>query len=664
MEKFETFVINLERRKDRLESFLQRFPGTGNAKKLKIFKAIDGNNLNYDSPALHHVLKESIEQRHLKLTLNSGEIGCLLSHVSLWKKIVDENIPFAHIYEDDALFSENFVTRIKKVFENTFGINPPPAIVYTGGRKHKNYVTKNITKTIGNLVAHSKKNWNRHVKDLDRWLHAYIISNRGAGLLLDMVFNHFNGKLGIDQAVVMFLNKSSEETYSANPLLCYSIPQGDSDIRNWGIKQNYCPFSLQDKVNLIKFPQFIQHEDDITDSLNPDVKEKCEDLYGREVDDDFKNISNCHQGYDNLFLPHHRLQHNFNVDTTLYINKFRYSNCSQIGVITDDEDSGMGDDFILCGGGSKIPNQLIVKDLDFSSVCGHSDTPGENCVRFDTHRWKDAAAGTIYKQNYHSAFIDVWDILNGQIVGEVKEEAKFQVIFEHAIPQLTNNIEKISIYQDGRVGDDTYLWAEVTSENFQTHGGADVDNEDVLDCTLKPGNVDLNIDDEMLTKCTSLNRPNLPFRDLSNYQKMNSLSLISQYNRLVLKIIKPDVAPRAADGKITINLYVTKNTDAYLSDSKKCTGTDQSCASNDDCDAGKTCNYDESTLSSFGKRLTLLAACTRIEHAAHLNDFHFKCEDNNATWDPKREQCVDSCNTRCWHKITLNLENVPTSSQS
>ncbi|WP_163122618.1 glycosyltransferase family 25 protein [Acinetobacter portensis] len=36
-----------------------------------------------------------------------GELACFMSHVSLWKKMVDENIPYLAIFEDDIFLGEN-----------------------------------------------------------------------------------------------------------------------------------------------------------------------------------------------------------------------------------------------------------------------------------------------------------------------------------------------------------------------------------------------------------------------------------------------------------------------------------------------------------------------------------------------------------------------------
>lgn len=39
--------------------------------------------------------------------LTQGEIACLISHVCLWQKIIDDGLPYAAIFEDDIFLAEN-----------------------------------------------------------------------------------------------------------------------------------------------------------------------------------------------------------------------------------------------------------------------------------------------------------------------------------------------------------------------------------------------------------------------------------------------------------------------------------------------------------------------------------------------------------------------------
>ena len=40
--------------------------------------------------------------------MTKGEIGCALSHLKIYQKTVDEDIPYALILEDDTLFDTEF----------------------------------------------------------------------------------------------------------------------------------------------------------------------------------------------------------------------------------------------------------------------------------------------------------------------------------------------------------------------------------------------------------------------------------------------------------------------------------------------------------------------------------------------------------------------------
>ena len=83
-------MINLERSVDRRTDMDRQLRDLG--ADYEIWPAIDGRALD-----------ESVYmQRGGARGLFRGEVGCYLSHLSLWKKIRDEQIPLALILEDDA----------------------------------------------------------------------------------------------------------------------------------------------------------------------------------------------------------------------------------------------------------------------------------------------------------------------------------------------------------------------------------------------------------------------------------------------------------------------------------------------------------------------------------------------------------------------------------
>ena len=47
--------------------------------------------------------------KYEKRLMKPGEIGCALSHQAIYRKMVDENIPYALIFEDDAVISPDIL---------------------------------------------------------------------------------------------------------------------------------------------------------------------------------------------------------------------------------------------------------------------------------------------------------------------------------------------------------------------------------------------------------------------------------------------------------------------------------------------------------------------------------------------------------------------------
>lgn len=103
-----TFVINLNRATDRRNRM------TNLCKNLKldfeIFTAIDGRELDGD-----FIRSNVYDYKNCFLT--RGEIGCALSHVSVYREIVNRRLPYALIIEDDAVLDSRaveFVREFKK----------------------------------------------------------------------------------------------------------------------------------------------------------------------------------------------------------------------------------------------------------------------------------------------------------------------------------------------------------------------------------------------------------------------------------------------------------------------------------------------------------------------------------------------------------------------
>lgn len=134
------YIINLDRKTERwanIKKELNRISIT-NKKKLtnisrrfsatdaKYLKLEDYNNLltpyYYLSdqfkvePNPKYVIKNKDKDK--KISMSIQEIAVTLSHISVWRKMVQENIPYALILEDDIYFTYGFSNKIDKIWGN------------------------------------------------------------------------------------------------------------------------------------------------------------------------------------------------------------------------------------------------------------------------------------------------------------------------------------------------------------------------------------------------------------------------------------------------------------------------------------------------------------------------------------------------------------------
>lgn len=91
-------IISLKTANERREHIIQEFGKQGI--DFEFFDAITPYLIDETCQKLGINLKEN--QR-----LSNGEKGCFLSHVYLWQKMIDENIEYLAIFEDDVYLGEN-----------------------------------------------------------------------------------------------------------------------------------------------------------------------------------------------------------------------------------------------------------------------------------------------------------------------------------------------------------------------------------------------------------------------------------------------------------------------------------------------------------------------------------------------------------------------------
>ena len=119
---FEVYLINLERNKERLESFIKQYERCDlRVKQIKRFEAIDGKKLeNIETlltPKAFDEIKEietsGYRTKHYQLT--RGAIGCYLSHLAVYELIANNTFPYGFIFEDDVLIDRYILKKLNKM---------------------------------------------------------------------------------------------------------------------------------------------------------------------------------------------------------------------------------------------------------------------------------------------------------------------------------------------------------------------------------------------------------------------------------------------------------------------------------------------------------------------------------------------------------------------
>lgn len=167
------FVINLERRKDRLK-FVNNQLQKNNIKYTR-FNAFDGKKL--------HQYKNEIDlyiNKNSEIMKNNGQIGCSLSHLILWEKVVEKKMKHALIFEDDVIILDNFNERLNNIIKE---LPEDYNLVLLGGTTMKGSLIDG-KQYILQGANYPEFNW---------CLHAYLINYKFAEkLLIDIKNNKLN----------------------------------------------------------------------------------------------------------------------------------------------------------------------------------------------------------------------------------------------------------------------------------------------------------------------------------------------------------------------------------------------------------------------------------------------------------------------------------------
>ncbi|MES1964854.1 glycosyltransferase family 25 protein [Psychrobacter sp. AH5] len=141
--------------------------------------------------------------------LSPIELACMMSHVAIWQKMINENIPYITIFEDDVYLGQD----AKYLLNSSEWIKPEWNIIKIETVYNKVFLASKSQDIL------SSKRCITQLKGKHLGAGGYILSLKGIKLLLDYTFN--KPLLPIDEIVFKnFITQSSEPVYQMVPALC------------------------------------------------------------------------------------------------------------------------------------------------------------------------------------------------------------------------------------------------------------------------------------------------------------------------------------------------------------------------------------------------------------------------------------------------------------
>ena len=180
----DAWVINLDRRADRMEKFLKT--NTDIAERVHRVSAFEGSKLKMTAKLARLFAPHDFNWK-------KPVMGCALSHLALWMQLANEKEDVNNylILEDDARLAPDWRARWEKIYSH----NCMPEdwdVVYLGGILPPNKAGfAEMIEPVNKYVARIKKNTSFGQKEPDRYMHfcayAYVLSRRGAIKILDVL---------------------------------------------------------------------------------------------------------------------------------------------------------------------------------------------------------------------------------------------------------------------------------------------------------------------------------------------------------------------------------------------------------------------------------------------------------------------------------------------
>ena len=217
--KFEIFIINLARSKSRWESISARLDTL--SLEYQRVDAVDGKLCDPEKLEQHY--STAINRKTYHRPLTPGEIGCYLSHIDCWERIIDSQLDFALILEDDAVPSD----MLPEIIRSTQHYPPGWDVIKlaTGPRQKKITAEKLVPQIDLSIVSFAK---------VPSTTTAQLVSAAGAQKLL-AYRKSFGRPVDVD---FQFFWEAGLQIFGLSPLPVHVDPAFESDITQIAVRRS------------------------------------------------------------------------------------------------------------------------------------------------------------------------------------------------------------------------------------------------------------------------------------------------------------------------------------------------------------------------------------------------------------------------------------------
>ncbi|GLD75380.1 procollagen galactosyltransferase 2-like protein, partial [Lates japonicus] len=187
-------LINLKRRLDRRTRMLKTMASLGI--HVTLTDAVDGKALNTSQlQALGIEMMPGYKDPYSGRVLTRGEIGCFLSHHSIWTQVIERGLQKVLVLEDDVRFEPWFKRRLQAIMDDVGKAQLDWDLIYVGRKRMQVQQPEQSVEGVDNLVE----------ADYSYWTLGYALSQQGARKLL--AAQPFSRMLPVDEFLPVMFNK-------------------------------------------------------------------------------------------------------------------------------------------------------------------------------------------------------------------------------------------------------------------------------------------------------------------------------------------------------------------------------------------------------------------------------------------------------------------------